>query len=198
MARRRITASITKGLQKELRRVEEALDSRIGRAIGGAVVKEVRNLTSKGINPVGRGGRFPAYKGVAGINQVKKITRSLTGSRRKRGRDILAKKRKNTYPFSINKKFPNKKVRPVNIRLTGHQLRNYKFKIINVKNKFRIRLGYFNKFAALKEQGHADGVNGQPVRQTVPNKTQQFSSKITQIIIRVLLRNLEKNLKKAS
>lgn len=139
--------------------------------IGDAVVEEMKNLISKGISPIAGNGRFPEYKGAKAKKEANK-------GRRKKSKLSFS----TSYPFSVQRKFPGKKERPVNLFLTGKQMKGLLAKAL----KGRFEVGYFDTLSIDKESGHRDGVNGQPRRPTIPSDREDFSPSIYRIINAVL------------
>ncbi len=78
-----------------------------------------------------------------------------------------------SFPAYINpSKYPGKKKphSPVNLFLTGQQLRSLIAKAVRRRKTWAFTFGYLNSpKARKKESGHKDGVNGQPSRPTIPN-----------------------------
>jgi len=130
--------------------------------LGNLVVGEMKSMISKGISPIRGEGRFPRYKfqGVPG-----------------------------KYPATVKKKFPTKKDRPVNLKLSGKMLKALVFKLKTGARMPTLRIGYFVKQAIVKESGHRDGVNDQPMRATIPiDGKEEFAVRIQRVIDRFLNR----------
>lgn len=95
------------------------------------------------------------------------------------------------------KKYPGKRKasRPVNLTLTGQMLDSLKNEAV-IGDTFGLRIFYGNRKAQLKEQGHAEGHNGQPKRRTIPASNQSFSKALinyfNKLITRLLIPELEK------
>lgn len=130
--------------------------------MGDEVVITMKEMISKGISPIREVGRFPAYK-----------------HQRVKGK----------YPANQQKNYPDKKQRPVNLLLSGDFLNALSSRIIKsgTKGKFPVEVGYLSGkrdgvSASTKEQGHREGVNGQPKRPTIPQGDEQFAAKIQKII----------------
>lgn len=119
--------------------------------MGARVVATMKNNISKGISPIEGNGRFPGYKDVS------------------------------KYPSKVQKRFPDKKARPVNLKLTGEFLDSLGHESKAGKNA-AIIIGY-PPDQALKEEGHRDGANGQLKRPTIPNANESFSVKIMNDLI---------------
>lgn len=169
--------------------------------LGDAIIDEMKAAIAKGISPIKKAGRFPAYKYAADFNEVKKgILQQLKTSESYRGikgkgaaqrkksfvDQITKKQTKNIrsrYPFNVQKEFPHKKLRPVNLNLSGDFLDNL---VSQVKNK-KLRIGFFKDPWMKYESGHREGVNGQPKRPIIPNVGEEF----TQSIYRRLVKSLQ-------
>lgn len=130
--------------------------------MGEEVVITMKDMISKGISPIREVGRFPAYK-----------------HQRVKGK----------YPANQQKNYPEKKQRPVNLTLSRDFLSALSSRIIKsgTKGKFPVEVGYIlgnrgEVSASKKEQGHREGVNGQPKRPTIPQGDEQFAAKIQKII----------------
>lgn len=130
--------------------------------MGEEVVITMKEMISKGISPIREVGRFPAYK-----------------HQRVKGK----------YPANQKNNYPDKKQRPVNLTLSGEFLSALSSRIIknNAKGKFPVEVGYILKnkgkvSASKKEEGHREGVNGQPKRPTIPQGDEQFAAKLQKII----------------
>lgn len=158
-------------LQKKLKRLQRPVEREEAKAIGEAVVAVMKDMISKGQSPViggGFGTRFPAYKWA----QASKGDRS--------GR----------YPWSAMRKYPDKRVTPVNLRLSGDQLSDLGYKVVSRPGgSLGVDIGYpEGSKSALKEQGHREGVHGQPKRPTIPrvNAGEQFASRVQQAYLQIL------------
>lgn len=142
--------------------------------IGNDIIREMKNLIKKGVSPIAEFGRFPAYKWAGRANQALKVSRSLTGAKKKRARAKAKSIKSNKYPYSVQHKFPWKRERPVNLELSGDFL--YDLEARPLRNG--VSIGFATKKAELKEQGHREGVNGQPPRPIIPQKKENFSPSI--------------------
>lgn len=84
---------------------------------------------------------------------------------------------------------------PVNLNLTGQMLKNLIFQSAKRGKNYFVSIGYLrDDFAADKESGHRDGVNGQPKRPTIPQGRETFREAIlvdVQEIIEERLENLD-------
>lgn len=152
--------AVTNAIATKFKNIEKKLLP-IGDAkiIGAELVTAMKQLITRGISPIKSVGRFPAYKNP-----------------------------KDGYPSTAPKKY-GKKNTPVNLTLTGDQLRDLSFQ---VKGN-GIEIGYSEKQAIDKEQGHRDGVNGQPKRPTLPKTSQ--GEEFAQTLQNIYLRGIRKNIK---
>lgn len=77
-------------------------------------------------------------------------------------------------------KYPGKRKnkRPVNLYLTGEFLDSLKFIPKSSKSGFDTVIYYDGKESELKEQGHREGANGQPLRPTIPQGGEKFAETI--------------------
>lgn len=153
--------------QKTLRR---PIDTATGFAIGNAVIKEIKTFVSKGLSPVKSLGRFIGYKA-----QI-----SPANEGRKRGTSAPKK----GYPYNIQKKFPDKKVRPVNLKLTGKMLAALKMKFEFGKQK--IQVGIFDQEESKKAETHNRGTQvsrGIPTRRFIPQGEEQFNESIRKTMV---------------
>jgi hypothetical protein len=143
------------------------------RAIGLAVCDEIRTVTAKGISPIKSIGRFQPYKWAA-----KKSLKRKSGSSGK----SLNREFQNKYPYSVRDKYPDKRERPVNLRLSGEFIKSLTAKVVSGV----LSIGYFNEQFAKYESGHREGVNGQPKRPTIPQNSEQFSDTIYRRLVKVI------------
>lgn len=110
-----------------------------------ALIKSMKKVIAKGISPItGRSARFPGYKNP-----------------------------KKGYPTSVRHRFPAKKRRPVNLKLSGKFLKKLKFRV-GVGKKAFIDIGFFDKYGKTLEEGHREGAGGQPERPIIPTGKEAF------------------------
>lgn len=103
------------------------------------------------------------------------------------------------YPYSVQKEFPGKRPRPVNLFLSGAMLAALTFDIVqSTKNRVGVVVGYFDEEQAKKERGHREGVNGQPKRPTIPTGSQTFNKTIELDIMSLLKQAIQKALRSVS
>ena len=147
--------------------------------IGDAVIDEMKSAIAKGISPIKDAGRFPAYKWAA-----KKSLARKSGSKKKQAdREFKGK-----YPYSAQKKFPGKRERPVNLKLSGEFLNNLK---TTIKNK-TILLGFFKKPFDDYELGHREGANDQPKRPIIPISGEEFTNSIYRRLVKAVQKVFDK------
>lgn len=156
-------------LQAKLRRLKRPVTRKEADQIGTQAVAIMRDLVSKGISPVkgpGLGTKFPAYK----WSKASK------------------KERADKYPYAVMKRYPDKKVTPVNLRLTGKQMASLNYDVLENPKGFAVSIGYDDTLSIKKESGHREGVGGQPSRPTIPvvPSGEEFAQKIQQAYLRVL------------
>jgi hypothetical protein len=148
--------------------------------IGLDVIEEMKNLISKGISPIAGWGRFPAYKAVAKgqaytrskrgafAGENDKYSRAVRSEIRKKGQRIA----RSGYPYTVMKQYPLKKVRPVNLRLSG----NFLDTLLEARAlKTGVSIGFWKKKGVDIEDGHRNGANGQPMRPIIPINDETFS-----------------------
>lgn len=164
----------TKRLERDLRKVvgeetERALKRVTNKeklSVGEAVIDEMLKAIAKGISPIKGRGRFEAYKWAGKKNADRK-----KGAKKK----SLDLKYSNKYPYSAQGKFPDKKERPVNLKLSGNFLSNLKAKILGSS----LYVGFFEEPWSKYEQGHREGAKGQPSRPIIPSGDgEEFSQSI--------------------
>lgn len=156
----KLTAKDFEFLKEKLKSASKLVKKQDFKEIGQETVAEMKTMISKGISPVRGGGRFPGYK-----NPEK-------------------------YPKRVKSKYPAKKDRPVNLKLTGEQLDNLRSE--STDKSFTIK---YTGEAADKEQGHREGVHGQPIRPTIPEENEQFAVSIERNIVKKLTEIITKRFK---
>ena len=125
--------------------------------VGDALIDEMKIAIAKGISPIKDAGRFPAYLHA-------------------RSKD------KSKYPFSVMDEFPDKKIRPVNLSLSGKFLKNLKAKVENGT----LLVGFFEEPWSKYELGHREEANGQPKRPIIPQNEEQFSQSVYRRLVKAL------------
>ena len=142
-----ISREIRKQLTKELnlRKIKRA-DLR---DLAEDFIAEKKNLIAKGISPIReKKKRFPAYK------DPKKYPGPKRGS--------------------IRRRYPGKKPRPVNLKLSGKFLNDLTYRVSTGKRPV-LRIGFWKKKSILKEKGHREGSNKQPKRPIIPTARERYA-----------------------
>ena len=163
----KFTASFDKGasqrLQNKLKRLQTPITNTTANKLGKTIVAEMKKMISKGISPIKGQGRFDAYKGEY-------------------------KKRIAKYGYITNKDGKHsKRLRPVNLKLSGKFLKSLKHKVVKGRNGgFGVSVGYRSKDSFKKERGHREKANNQAFRPTIPQAgaKEQWAARIQEIIIR--------------
>lgn len=148
------------------------VDRRTQKDMAEAAIDGIKRQTSVGNSPVQGYGRFEAYSTQRGPVP-----------------DILKKR----YPF--NAKAAGKKVRPVNLRLTGELMDKLSMRF----EKNKILVGYFNPPRELKEKIDS-AQNGEPEknvpqRKFLPGKGERFTESIMRRIKNALVNGLKSKLR---
>ena len=197
---------IFKDLSSYIDKIENSIDERVAAGIAYTVRQRMLSLISKGISPILGWGRFPEYNGVKKVNSLKSSSAQLRrqlkinqGSAARIKRALSQNKRNQKkarlgYPYSVQKDFPSKRARPVNLFLSGDFLSNLTYALGSIGKKQIITIGFFDELSKKKESGHRVGVNGQPKRPIIPSSTESFS----QIIKLDILKIMKDVIKKAS
>lgn len=194
---------------------KEILTKSAAKEIGDMVKREMLDLISKGISPVRSAGRFPGYlavgaardqkargktmrgliKGADGAAKVQQLNREARAAEGK-VKDILSK----GYPYSVMGQYKDKRIRPVNLHLSGEMLNDLKFNLVQGKYGFAIEVGYFTSLSAKKESGHREGVGGQPSRPTIPDSSRGefFAVRISRLLKESFLKAMNDFIKKPS
>jgi len=150
----KIERQIYKLVRDEIRRIQRNLLKTDLKPLGKSIIREMKNLIGKGISPIRGVGRFPEYK-----DSYQVRIRGQKGE------------------------FIGKRNRPVNLKLTGEQLKNLKFRDRREVRFPFLEIGYFDKESIAKEKGHREGANRQRKRPTIPNDNrEQFAVRIQRII----------------
>ncbi len=143
--------------------------------IGETVRKGILDFVSRGQSPVRDFGRFVGYKAQnIGGGKAKKSSTNPRG-----------------YPYSVMSRYPDKKVRPVNLRLTGEMLDAIKH-VFNFGTQ-KIELGIFGGKAALKAETHTKGTQEPrvPRRPFIPTEDgETFAETIRRDIIAIVKRRI--------
>jgi hypothetical protein len=122
------------------------------KTIGLATIQEMKIAIAKGISPIEGDARFPAYKWARASKS----------------------ERAGKYPWSEQKNHPDKKIRPVNLSLSGDFLDALEAR----PKRGGVEVGFWNRKFEKYEKGHREGANGQPSRPIIPDDTEKFSRSI--------------------
>lgn len=168
---RQIKRELEIELNNKLKQAFNKLSAIELKRIGDDFVEIMKTDIADGISPIQKAGRFPRYKDPE------------------------------KYPKPLKNKFPNKRQRPVNLYLSGDFMRNLKAWLkssVSSKTPFKYSLfvGFLDKKSILKEQGHREGVNGQPKRPVIPEGDENFNRKLIQELKDSLTRAINKKLAK--
>ena len=194
---------------------QEIITKDIARQMGQDAIDEMKDMISKGISPVREAGRFPGYLAAVSRRGAQK---ALTEARRSaleesggslRGASVLNRnaiekkkaavsKAGEGYPYSVMADFPDKRERPVNLYLTGEQMKDLTFRLVPGKWGQALEIGYFTALSAKKESGHREGVHGQPSRPTIPDagSNESFAIRISRLLRESMIEAIDRYLKK--
>jgi hypothetical protein len=166
MAKSKVTVRLD--IQEELKKLK---DQKTLKELGDVVVEESKKMIAKGISPVDGVGRFDGYKAQKG-------------------------KGKKGYPYNVMDKYPDKKVRPVNLYLSGETLKEFVHKV----NGKRLEVGWFGKTKQTEIAGHLQrGTDSTPARPILPLENgSRFNSTITRAIQTFLNKKIVEILKRSN
>lgn len=173
------TNKLKADLAREMRRIgkktiEEGLTRKDKIDIGDEMLEEMKRDISRGISPIFGYGRFPGYKAVMASQSILRGGRAGSRSARARRRSLATARKKEGYPYTVRGRFPNKRERPVNLYLSGDMLNSLEAR----PRRLGLEFGYYKAKSALKEQGHREGVGGQPSRPTIPVGSERLNRSI--------------------
>lgn len=174
MARYRVSIQFdTTRIKRTLKKARsEAFTKRIAEKVGRQTVKAMKQLIKTGQHTIrGKGNRFKAYKG----SYAKGIK------------------------AGVYDEF-GKRLRPVNLTLTGEFLENLVFETkLSARTGYFAKVGFFDDDSKLKERGHRDGENNQEKRPIIPQTKERFRVKIEEVqqkeYVDALRQYLRRNLK---
>jgi hypothetical protein len=148
---------------------------------GEVAVTAIKKLIASGTSPVEGFGRYDAYG--AQRNKIK--------GKKARG-----------YPLNVQKDFPNKKVRPVNLFLSGEMLDALGFQVKFRLQSFKTRLsiGFFGNISKSLREKIDTAQNGNilkniPQRKILPGPGETFTISIQRAIKNALVESIKKSLK---
>lgn len=189
--------------------IEEGLTAGDKIAIGDELISAMKDQIAKGISPIQGFGRFPAYKWVARGNRVSSKATAIKGnsirarSTRAQYRALAKETKRQGYPYTVRKRFPSKRERPVNLYLSGSMMNNLTVRPARqggLTGGLRRRVlyyGYFDRLSALKEEGHRVGVNGQPPRPTIPVGNEQLNRTVYNRLIVAISRRIRAGIQRS-
>ncbi len=121
--------------------------------IGEAVCEEILRMIAAGVSPV-TGDRFEAYKAVAAVRAQRRKDKSVTSGK--------------GYPYSVQNKYPDKTITPVNLYLSGEMLSCLTFD--NVGGKLRIGIMGASEKVNVIAEAHNEGPTNDrfPQRRFIP------------------------------
>jgi len=176
--------------------------------VGRIVVKAVLEDIARGKSPVKGVGRFVGYKASRATKELRRDLRiaEFRGGKRGKGlRSELRREIKRTgskssfYPNSVKDEFPKKKIRPVNLELSGKYLKGIKHRRLRTD----ILLGFIGLRGLNRKlyEAHNLGKNTKkavPQRKHWPSKkSDQFTARIKRIIKNLYSRRIKAILKKS-
>ena len=153
-ARVKIDTKTLQAFSEKVGKLRNPFSKEEAKAMGEAVVGEMKDMISKGISPIAGNGRFPGY---------------------------LHANTKGKYPEKARKDYPSKRSRPVNLHLSGDQLHSLVSKPYQARKGWGVEVGYWDSLSKKKEEGHRVGVHGQPSRPTIPQDGERFALRITEL-----------------
>lgn len=117
-------------------------------------------------------------------------TRLLNSHARRQQKDVrsktTAKKQLRGYPYTVQKKFPNKKPRPVNLFLRGNFLAALKEFITGSSDNGKLAIGFEDFNMEQIEEGHRIGWLGQGKRPIIPQANEKFAQRIQRATEKIL------------
>lgn len=170
---------IRKATDLEVRIAMNKLTSSDKILIGRDAIIEMFDMISKGISPIREFGRFPGYKWATFKNEALKVAAGQSDKKnRRQSRREIKRHANSKYPYSMKKKYPGKKDRPVNLYLSG----NFLDSLMTWTEGSRLFIGFKDKKSQDIEKGHrtggVKGVNDQPKRPIIPESGEEFSPSI--------------------
>lgn len=152
-----------KGIQDLIKKIQDtekkAITRKVAESAGKAMTDEMLSLIDKGISPIRGAGRFPGY---------------------------LRSGDKDGYPANKRKRYPAKRDRPVNLKLSESFLKALEFRAVSSKGSYNTEIGFYDPREVVKEEGHRDGANGQPKRPVIPQGKEEFAVSVQEKALEVL------------
>lgn len=139
--------------------IKSIMNDRTTNRVAQQVIVDIKKRVARGQNPIREWPRrYEKYKNAT-----------------------VSKGKRRGYPFSVQKQYPNKKQRPVNLQLSSDMLGDMDYTIDrNIPGSAKIDIDYQTDLSKNKESGHREGVNGQPKRPilALTEKKEQYISPI--------------------
>jgi len=166
-------------LEEKIADLAEPVDKKQAQTLGKLILKEMKSLIRKGISPLQGKGKFPKYKG------------SYKDRIRKTGKAYAKKS-----PGGRARAFA-KRLTPVNLKVSGHQMKSLISWTKKVKGSHEAIIGYRSKFAKDKELGHRERKNNQGFRPTIPKAPREgFARRIQDVYLKFYNGVINKQTKK--
>ncbi len=168
-------------------RVKKAVRDRTKKAsvtsadkIGQTTIRMMKDHIAKGNSPIAGYGRFPAYKQSYKDQIEGKV--AFYRDEQKRLRVFP--------PRGVHERFRGKKIRPVNLKLSGDFLSDLTWSKFKERFGTGVRIRFKTKKSRLKEKGHREGANGQGIRPIIPEAGENFRRDILDKIVELYRRAL--------
>ena len=145
------------------------------KTVSQSTINRMKDLISKGISPIQGRGRFPAYKG----NVASRTSKTKKG-----------------YPYNVKDSFPDKKITPVNLKLSGDFLDNLDFKQQDTQTQNTSEIGFFDQTSIDKELGHRTGHNKQGKRPIIPIGSEQIAVSIQREVLKEFSASLDSTIER--
>lgn len=188
--RARVDRATTKQRQAEAKKVTKRtkLFAKAFKVLGRVTGSKAAKSRSKDIS---RRGKQSALKARLLASQSRRQQRGI-------GRQVAAKKEIRGYPYTVQKQFPNKKPRPVNLFLSGDFLRKLKHFVTGGEfNNAHLEIGFASSedLANAMEDGHRTGWLGQGKRPIIPTGSEQFAERIRRVAEKIIGQFIAKKLR---
>ena len=174
---------IRESLQKEIRNMSQRIDMATANEIGDIAVSVIKDFISKGINPLNVGGKFPQYSRSYKDQIIGKAAFYTDDENRLR---VFP-------PKSIASKFKDKRISPVNLKLSGKFLEEFESRPKKTATGISIILGFFKSYGKKLEKFHRDAINARPI---IPINTEPLSAKVRKTILDRILPIIRNRMKR--
>ncbi len=183
---------LRRDIQREMKKYDvTGLPDQEKQFIGEDMIDLMKDQIAAGISPIYGKGRFPGYKWADRKTRALKAATTAGRSDKAKGKRLRAlanQQVSSKYPYNMMRKFPGKKVRPVNLNLSGNFLDHLRARA----TKSGVEIGFYTKKYELYEQGHREGANTQPKRPIIPVDNETFSRNVYQRLVDSLRKRLLK------